>query len=86
MRIEVDYLSEVLLGDRLRIRTWTEGFRRTSMVFLQQALRDPRGGEADSTLVARTRVVAVWIGANGRPTRIPEEVRDQFSDLEAPTG
>ena len=86
VRIEVDYLSEVLLGDRLRIRTWTEGFRRTSMVFLQQARRDPREGEADSTPVARASVVAVWIGADGRPTRIPEEVREEFSDLEAPTG
>ena len=86
VRVEVDYLSEVLLGDRLRIRTWTEGFRRTSMVFLQQARRDPREGETDSTLVARARVVAVWIGVDGRPTRIPQEVRDEFSDLEAPTG
>ena len=86
VRVEVEYLSEVLLGDRLRIRTWTEGFRRTSMVFLQQARRDPRGGETDATPVARARVVAVWIGADGRPTRIPQEVRDEFSDLEAPTG
>ena len=74
MRIEVDYLSEVLLGDRLRIRTWTGEFRRTSMDMLQEARRDPREGEADSTLVARARVVAVWIGENGRsdpgfPTR-----------------
>ncbi len=81
VRIEVDYLSEVLLGDRLRIRTWTEGFRRTSMVFLQKARRDPRGGESDSTPVARARVVAVWLGADGRPTRITEEVRDEFSGL-----
>ena len=82
MRIEVDYLSEVLLGDRLRIRTWTEGFRRTSMVFLQEARRDPRGGESDSTAVARARVVAVWIGGDGRPTRVPEEVREGFEGLE----
>jgi acyl-CoA thioesterase FadM len=56
------------------------------MVFLQQARRDPREGETDSTLVAEARVVAVWIGADGRPTRIPDEVRDEFIDLEAPTG
>ena len=88
VRIEVDYLSEVLLGDRLRIRTWTEGFRRTSMVFLQEARRDPREGEedsaGDSTPVARARVVAVWIGENGRPMRLPQEVRDGFASLEAP--
>jgi acyl-CoA thioesterase FadM len=85
VRIEVDYLSEVLVGDRLRIRTWTEGFRRASMVFLQEARRDPRGGEADPTPVARARVVAVWIGGNGRPMRVPEEVRDGFGNLEAPS-
>ena len=84
VRIEVDYLSEVLLGDRLRIRTWTGEFRRTSMDMLQEARRDPREGEADSTLVARARVVAVWIGENGRPIRVPDEVRDGFGDLEAP--
>jgi len=84
VRVEVDYLSEVLLGDHLRIRTWTEGFRRTSMVFLQEARRDPREGETDSTPVARARVVAVWIGGNGRPMRVPEEVRSGFESLEAP--
>ncbi len=85
VRIEVDYLSEVLLGDRLRIRTWTEEFRRTSMVMLQEARRDPRQGESESTPVARARVVAVWIGENRRPIRVPPEIRDGFGNLEAPT-
>ncbi len=83
VRIEVDYSSEVLLGDRLRIRTWTEGFRRTSMVMLQEARRDPREGEAEVTVVARARVVAVWIGENDRPIRVPPEIRDGFGSLEA---
>jgi acyl-CoA thioesterase FadM len=84
VRIEVDYLSEVLLGDRLRIRTWTEEFRRTSMVMLQEARRDPREGDAESTPVARARVVAVWIGENRRPIRVPAEIRDRFGDLKIP--
>ena len=84
VRVEVDYLSEILLGDRLRIRTWTEGLRRASLIFLQEARRDSRGAEADSIVVARARVVAVWIGGTGRPTRVPEEVRDAFGNLEAP--
>jgi len=84
VRIEVDYLSEILLGDRLRIRTWIEGFRRTSMVMLQEARRDPRAGEADSTPVARARVVAVWIGENDRLIRVPAEVREGLGDLEPP--
>ncbi len=84
IRIEVDYLSEVLLGDQLRIRTWAEGFSRTSMVMLQEARRDPREGEADTTPVARARVVAVWIGENGRPIRVPAEAREAFEGLDGP--
>ncbi len=84
VRVDVDYLSEVLLGDRLRIRTWAEGFRRTSMVMLQEARRDPREGEGDSIPVARARVVAVWIGEDGRPIRVPTEAREEFEGLEAP--
>ncbi len=84
VRVEVDYLSEVLLGDRLRIRTWAGEFRRTSMVMLQEARRDSRKGESESTLVARAHIVAVWIGENRRPIRVPEEVRDGFGALEAP--
>ena len=84
VRIEVDYLSEVLLGDRLRIRTWAGEFRRTSMIMLQEARRDAREGEAESTPVARARVVAVWIGENRRPIRVPPEIRKRFGDLEAP--
>jgi len=84
VRIEVNYLSEVLLGDRRRIRTWAAEFRRTSMVMLQEARRDAREGEAESMPVARARVVAVWIGENRRPIRVPPEIRKGFGDLEAP--
>ena len=84
VRVEVDYMSEVLLGDRLRIRTWAGEFRRTSMVMLQEARRDPREDEAESTPVARARVVAVWLGEHGRPIRVPPEIREGFGDLEAP--
>ncbi len=84
--IEVDYLGEVLLGDRLRIRTWTEEFRRTRMLIAQEARRDPRKGETDSTTVARARVVAVWIGENRRLIRVPAAVREGLGRLEAPDG
>ena len=54
------------------------------MVMLQEARRDPREGESDSTPVARARVVAVWIGENRRPIRVPAEIRHGLGDLEAP--
>lgn len=68
VRIEVDYLAEVRRGERLVVRTWADGFRRTSMVLAQEILRD---GEA----AARARVTAVWIGPDRKPMRVPGEVR-----------
>ena len=83
VRVEVDYQGEVLLGDRIRIRTWVEGFRRVSMTLRQEARREPREGESRPSTVARARVVAVWIGTNGRAMRVPSEVREDFEKLEA---
>jgi acyl-CoA thioester hydrolase len=87
IRVEVDYHREVLLGDRLRIQTWIEEFGRVTMTLRQAARREPRTGgargEAQETLVAEARVEAVWIGENGRPMRVPSEVREDFGKLEA---
>jgi YbgC/YbaW family acyl-CoA thioester hydrolase len=83
IRVEVDYHKEVLLGDRLRIRTWIEEFGRVTMILRQAARREPRTGEAQETLVAEARVEAVWIGENGRPMQVPSEVREDFGKLEA---
>ena len=71
VRIEVDYLKEALLGDRLSIHTWAEGYRRCSMVLSQQITRD-----GDPTaLLARAQVTAVWVGTDRRPLRVPAEIR-----------
>jgi YbgC/YbaW family acyl-CoA thioester hydrolase len=87
IRVEVDYHREVLLGDRLRIRTWIEEFGRVTMTLRQAARREPRTGEAqgetEETLVAEARVEAAWIGDNGRPMRVPSEVLEDFGKLEA---
>lgn len=72
VRIEVDYVAEARRGDELVVRTWTEGLRRTSMVFGQEILRRTHPGE----LVARARVVAVWVGPDRRPMRVPDVVRE----------
>jgi YbgC/YbaW family acyl-CoA thioester hydrolase len=97
VRIEVDYLKECRQGDRLRITTRADSFRRTSMVLEHELFVTPMGGRggADTgnveagdggtseawgteALSARARVTAVWIGADGRPTRIPDVVREAF--------
>jgi YbgC/YbaW family acyl-CoA thioester hydrolase len=91
-RIEVDYLKECRQGDRLRITTRADAFRRTSMVLEQDLFVAPMGGRGEAAtsaqgspdtsgaevLSARARVTAVWIGADGRPTRIPDVVRRAF--------
>jgi YbgC/YbaW family acyl-CoA thioester hydrolase len=92
VRVEVDYLKECRQGDRLRITTRAESFRRTSMVLEQELFVTPMGGRGDEAtsapgspdafgteeLSTRARVTAVWIGAAGRPTRIPDVVRTAF--------
>jgi YbgC/YbaW family acyl-CoA thioester hydrolase len=100
VRIEVDYLKECRQGDRLRIVTRADGFRRTSMVLEQELFVTPIGGRggADAgaagasetrgteALSARARVTAVWIGADGRPTRIPDVVREAFGHADGGEG
>jgi acyl-CoA thioester hydrolase len=76
VRIEVDYLAQAMRGDTLRVRTWAEGFRRTTMTLGQEIVRDDSSG---TVVVARARVEAVWIGANRKPMRVPDAVRAGLS-------
>ena len=76
VRIEVDYLAQVMRGDELRVTTWAEGFRRTTMTLGQEMRRDDDSGPV---VVARAKVHAVWIGPDRRPMRVPEEVRAGLS-------
>ena len=71
VRLEVDYLREARLGERLLVRTWADGYRRTSMVLAQQLVLE----DDPAIEVARARVTAVWIGPDRRPLRVPEEIR-----------
>lgn len=67
---EADFRREVRMGDRIVVRTTVSGGRRSSLVFHQEAVR-----EGDGEVVARGEVVGVWLGANGAPLRVPEEVK-----------
>ena len=71
VRIEVDYLEEVRRGQKLSVRTWAQSFRRTSMVLGQQIVR----AEDPGSIVLQAAITAVWIGADRRPQRVPDEVR-----------
>ncbi|MGE0159533.1 MAG: acyl-CoA thioesterase [Gemmatimonadales bacterium] len=76
VRIEVDYVAQAMRGDTLRVRTWAESFRRTTMTLRQEMLRDQDGSPV---VVARAKVDAVWIGPDRRPMRVPEIVRAGLS-------
>jgi YbgC/YbaW family acyl-CoA thioester hydrolase len=71
VRIEVDYRKEARLGDELRIETRVEGYGRSTMTIRQRAVRE----EDAEVVVAEATVLAVWIGPDGRPFRVPAEVR-----------
>ncbi|HKJ03577.1 MAG TPA: thioesterase family protein [Longimicrobiales bacterium] len=71
VRIEVDYLREARMDQRLRVRTWVDGHKRSSLVLAQELVLD----EDPPTTLARARVTAVWVGPNRRPLRVPDEVR-----------
>ncbi len=81
VRLEADYRKEARLGDELRIRTRVDEVRRSSMAVVQRALRADDEGEV---LVCEARVVWVWVDENGRPMRVPAEVRDAL--LAGPAG
>jgi len=73
VRAEVDYRKECRHGDLLRIRTWVEAFRHSSMTVRHEILRDSH--DTPGILAVSARIVLVWIGPEGRPIRIPEEAR-----------
>lgn len=76
VRLEIDYLKEARVGDRLLVRSRVEAFRRTTMVLAQEIARH----SPSDAVLAEARVTAVWVGPDRRPTRVPEEVRRAFEE------
>lgn len=76
-RMECDFLAPAYLLDRLRVTTTTLAIGGASADLDQAVWRD------DACLF-RARVVVVAIGANGRPTRIPDAARAVLGGLEGP--
>lgn len=75
VRIEVDYLAQAFWDDALTVETWVEEVRRSSMTLAQEVTK------ADGTSVASARVVGVWIGPDGQPMRMPEDLRSALGSL-----
>ncbi len=81
VRIEVDYKAECRLGDFVRIQTRVDSMRNSSMTLVQSLERRPADDpDAPGVEAAAARVIAVWIGADHRPMRIPVEIRKKLED------
>lgn len=70
-RIEIDYRREARFGDQLLLSTELERIGRSSITLRHRMERE---GDPEPA-VAEARVVIVWLGADGRPAPVPEEVR-----------
>ncbi len=75
LRHEIDYKSAALLGDDVVLRTWVgKATRITFERFTEIRRKD------DAQLLAQARTLWCPINnASGKPTRVPVEVRAQFS-------
>jgi acyl-CoA thioester hydrolase len=75
LRHEIDYKNPACLGDKITLRTWVGKATRLTFERFTEILRN---GEGQLLSNART----LWCPINaqtGRPTRVPPEVRAQFS-------
>lgn len=75
-RIELEYRAPVFYDELVRIHTRVERVRSRSVVFSYRLTRD-----ADETTVARARITLASADRQGRPRRLPDEVRDALDRL-----
>ncbi|MDA8132569.1 MAG: acyl-CoA thioesterase [Elusimicrobia bacterium] len=75
-RHEIDYLLPVPPGDTVKVRTWVETAEKVSSERRYEMFRLSDGKKVCSGLT-----VWVWINyGTGRPSRIPEQVKKDFSE------
>lgn len=67
-RVEADYLSPARLGDRLTVVTTHEAASAVRWIFDQEVRRG-------DTLLFRAHVIAVTMTTDGKPVRLPAEIR-----------
>ena len=75
LRHEIDYKIPASLGDEIVLRTWVGVASRLKFERFTEARR-----KIDNELLAQARTVWVPIDwQTGKPTRVPDDVRAQFS-------
>lgn len=67
-RVEADYIQPARFDDILEVRTTLDSLSGVRMTMVQQVWRD-------ETLLFTANVLIVCIGAEGRPVRLPAELR-----------
>jgi acyl-CoA thioester hydrolase len=75
LRHEIDYKAPATLGDEIVLRTWVGKASRLTFERFTEIRR-----KSDGQLLSQARTL--WCPINeqtGRPTRVPAEVRRQFS-------
>jgi acyl-CoA thioester hydrolase len=73
----VEYLRPALRGERIRVRTWVQDFRR---VMSLRKYEFSRAG--DGTVLAKGETEWVFVDAKtGRPKSIPAELQALFGDM-----
>jgi acyl-CoA thioester hydrolase len=71
-RHEIDYVSQVTLGETLRAETWVDSWRMASCIRKTELLRD-------GNVVVRAATTWALIGlSSGRPVRIPDDLAALF--------
>lgn len=70
-RVEADYLTSARLGDRLVVRTTHAPKGPVRWIFDQEVVRD-------DTVIFRAVVTAVCMSTDGKPTRLPAELRQKL--------
>lgn len=71
-RVEADYISSARLGDRLTVVTTHEAKGPVRWVFEQQVLHGER-------LIFKAIVTAVCANTDGKPVRLPAELRHKLT-------
>jgi acyl-CoA thioester hydrolase len=75
LRHEIDYQGAAALGDEILLRTWVGKATRLRFERFTEIRR-----RRDDQCLSRAR--SVWVPVDrvsGRPTRVPQHLRDQFS-------
>ncbi len=68
-RMEIDYLSTIVLGDSVTVRTWIDRVGTTSITFGNEILKN------GSVQCARAVSVAVLVDSEGKKVEVPGDIR-----------